>query len=127
MAMFRTVGEASGRSNTENIKMSTLAEQGALVGLTYLGFREEIQTSNGVADAVEVDLEVLTGPNVGKVEKNRLVFNAGIKNALEGADEGDLIVGKIENRTTKNGRVAVCLVDASEDEYDRARAYYDAK
>lgn len=122
---FKTVGQASGRSANDNVKMGDLAAESALVGVTYRGWKEEVQTSQGVADAVEVDLEVITGEYAGRIETSRLIFNAGVKNALEGADEGDLIVGKIENRTTKNGRQAVCLVDATEDELDVIRSHYD--
>lgn len=124
---FKTPGQVSGRAQNDNVKMGDLADEGALVGITYRGFKEEIQTSNGVADAAEVDLEIVTGAHAGKVETDRLVFNKGITNALEGAEEGDLVVGRLEYRKTKTGRDAICLVDPSESDVETLRAYFDAK
>lgn len=122
---FKKPSQTQGDRKT-NVGMGDLADQSALVVLRFIENKPEITTVNGVSDAVAVDLLIVDGAHAGTFEEDRLIFNVGVRNVVEGSEKGDLIAGRIVWKTTRTGRKAAVLEDASDADTDKAVAAWDA-
>lgn len=125
MAFTRPSERQKPREETpKNVEVRELADDSALVVIRKIENKPEIQTVNGVADAVSVDLLIVSGRHQGTFEEDRLIFNSGLLDTLEVLDKGEVTAGRIVWRPTKKRKMAV-LDDPSERDEAEAEAAWN--
>lgn len=103
---------------------------GELLLLLCSSFSENVATSYGTKDAVEVDrVVVLDGPNEGQVYRGVRLFNTVLVQQLTtAAQQGKAAVGRMgAGAAGQNGRAPWKLMPATEEDQDKAGKWLEAQ
>jgi hypothetical protein len=103
--------------NSEGVKVADL--NGHLLIVTPLEYKTGINTVNGMAEAIEVDIVDL---DTNEEHNSILFFNVALRNALK-PNIGNKVLGRIGQGTAKPGKNAPwILIDATSDATAVAKA-----
>jgi hypothetical protein len=103
--------------NSEGVKVADL--NGHLLIVTPLEYKTGINTDNGIAEAIEVNIVDL---DTNEEHNSILFFNVALRNALK-PNIGNKVLGRIGQGTAKPGKNAPwILIDATSDATAVAKA-----
>lgn len=112
MSRYAKPSDKAAKDRVAHVQIGSLADDDALVLITYLDYRDEIQTVNGASDAIAANLLIITGSHAGEYEDDRLIFNKAIVGKFEDAQRGDEMLGRVSwGRSRASGRRYATLTD----------------
>lgn len=103
--------------------------EGKLLLIEPVEFVAEIATSFGPTTAVRANVHVITGPAVGTLHEDVLVFPKVLQNQLrQHIGAGAPVVGRLGKGDARPGKSAPHkLIEATADDLEKAKAYWLAR
>lgn len=102
------------------------ANEGSLLLIKPTGFTQGINTSYGLADAVEATIGVVDGPNAGEIVEEALIFPKVLQGQLKKHIGKAMVPGRLGKGTAKPGQSAPWLLqDANEQDMQAVQQFYN--
>jgi hypothetical protein len=110
-------------------KFSAKDHNGALLLITPTGYREGVETTYGIKDAVSADVVIIDEQNVSNSEAitDALLFGGVLIGQTKSKIGKGLVLGRLGQKPTTKGNPAWVLADPTDAEKDVARAYLASK